>query len=128
MLGWLIFIGCVGIYIYGLKFFHALAFKRHFIKWEKQRALDARRYPSLYEPVPSLSEYDSEKDYANIDAVFLGIFWPITWMYFLFTSMITLKAEPDTPQYNKLKQEKELRELRKLAREHGLSLPEALDK
>lgn len=126
-MGWLIFLGIVATWAYGFKFFYGVAFRNSYLSWERERKLDAKRYPSLYRWPPSLEDYEKHRDMANLDALFLGIFWPVTWVYFVGRNLVTMKTEPNTPQYVKLKQEKELEDLRKLAREHGLKLPEVLD-
>lgn len=123
MLGWLIFFGIVGVYLAGFRWRYKVAIRDYFLDWEKRY----NRYSIYNDYKPKLSDYQREMGEANFEAIMLAIFWFATWVGPFGRKVLLKNVTPDTPRYRELKREQELRELRKLAREHGLALPDALD-
>lgn len=124
MIGWLIFFGIIGTYLVGFRWRYKVAMRDYFLDWEKRY----NRH-NIYEDYrPSLSDYQRVMEDANFESIMLAAFWFVSWVGPFGQKVLLKNITPDTPMYRELKQEHELKELRKLAREHGLALPEGLDK
>ena len=124
MIGWLIFFGIIAVYLAGFRWRYKVAIRDYFLDWERRY----NRYSIYEDRKPKLSEYQNEMGDANFEAIMLSAFWFVTWVGPFGKNILLKNIEPDTPMYREIKNERELKELRKLAREHGLALPEALDK
>lgn len=125
-MGWLIFLGIVVAYTVGWNFFYKVAYKNYYVLWEKDWKRKAAAYPYLYGRKVTLKDYESDAGDARMISGMLATFWPLSMFYFAFKNVVNLDVEPNTSNYNRLKQEKEIKELKALAKEHGLKLPENL--
>lgn len=122
MFGWLVFFGVVAVYLAGFRWRYRIAIRDYFLDWEKRY----NRYSIYEDSKPRLSDYQREMNDANFEAIMLAVFWFATWVGPFGRRFLLRNVTPDTPMYRELKQKQELKELRKLAREHGLVLPEEL--
>lgn len=110
MIGWLIFI----VYIAGV-FWSVPRFARRMLESME------RDFPNL---LRSEEDYRKESTSLVLYAIFPGIFWPGWWACLGIWNLVDGKALVETDRYKLMRQRRELEELRYLAREHNLPLPE----
>lgn len=115
MTGLLIFVG----YLVGMAFS---------VKYFARKMLEGieREYPRL---LASEEDYRKESIECTLFATLAAVVWPVAISgYFIYRKFITKIGVIETERYRRMKAEEELAEMRQLAREHNLPMPEDLDK
>jgi hypothetical protein len=114
MVGLLILVG----YLVGIAFS---------VKYFARKMIESveREYPGL---LLSEKDYRKESIDCTLFAILPAIIWPVAiFGYFIYRKLVTNKGVIETERYRRVKAERELAEMRQLAREHNLPMPEAID-
>lgn len=109
-MGWLIFLAYIAGFIWSAKSFAKMMLESM-----------EREFPRLL-----ADENDYRKESVELFALALlpSIIWPIAWVgVFVWKVLLSRKGIIETDRYKRMKAERELAELRELARKHNLPMP-----